>query len=166
MKILKRFLILALFIPAVSYGEEDQMHIKENKQSGIGSLSIELRNLLSEEMRQLQSGMTEIIPLYISGQWDAIAPIASKMEKSYVLKQALTEDQVHELHAKLPPGFVELDQEFHYLSGMLEHAAKMAKPELIGFYYSKMGETCVSCHRQYAKEKFPQFATVKDDHTH
>jgi hypothetical protein len=117
-------------------------------------------------MRQLQKGMTEILPLYVSGRWAEIVPIASKMEGSYVLKQNLSEEQMHELHSKLPSGFIELDQQFHYLSGMLEHAAKMEKAELVGFYFSKMSEICVSCHTQYATHRFPALATGTKVHGH
>jgi len=166
MVILKRLILLVMLIPAISNGEERQNHSMSNMHSGINSLSPDLRNLLSEEMRQLERGMTEIFPLYISGDWAAIEPIASKIENSYVLKQNLSEEQVHELHSKLPAGFIELDQRFHYLAGMLEHAAKMEKPELIGFYYSKMGETCVSCHRQHAKKRFPKLAPKPNAHDH
>ena len=166
MKILFQLYLLAVLLPSVSIGEEHERHSFGKSYSGIEGLSPELRNLLSEEMRQLQQGMTEILPLYVSGRWAEIETIASKMENSYVLKQNLSEKQVHELHSKLPGGFIELDQQFHYLSGMLAHAAKVEKSELIGFYYSKMSDTCVSCHTQYATHKFPELAPTTKAHVH
>jgi len=50
---------------------------------------------------------------------------------------------MHEIHSILPGAFIELDQQIHYLSGMLGHAAEMEKAELVGFYFSKMSEICV-----------------------
>ena len=151
-------IIFATLIPTLCHGQEDH--------SGITALSPELRELFSREMIELQKGMQSIIPAYISGDWGKIASIAGKMEGSYVLKQSLSKEQTKELHSRLPGSFLELDQQFHYLSGMLEHAASMEKVELIRFYFSKMSEACVSCHTQHATHKFPALAPKIEPHGH
>jgi len=111
--------------------------------------------------------MMSIIPAYISGNWGEIETTAGKIKNSYILKQKLTEDQKKELHSVLPPEFIEKDQKFHYLAGMLEHAAKNKKPELINFYFSEMNESCVSCHTAFATHKFPALSTKKEgEHKH
>ena len=161
-----QFILLAMLIPSLCHGEANERLSIDKSHAGIAGLSPGLRNLLSQEMLQLQKGMTEILPLYVAGRWAEIAVIASKIEGSYVVKQQLTEAQKHELHTRLPGGFIALDQEFHYLSGMLEHAANMKKPELVGFYYAKMSETCVSCHTRYATHRFPALAPVPQSHEH
>ncbi len=166
MKKLSQLFFLVILIPYLCHGEEHERHSIDKSHSGIVDLSPDLRNLLSQEMRQLQKGMIEILPLYVSGRWAEIGSIASEMESSYVLKQSLSEEQKHELHSKLPSAFIELDQQFHYLSGMLEHAAKMEKAELVGFYFSKMSEVCVSCHTQYATHRFPALAPKTQAHGH
>jgi len=134
--------------------------------TGISSLSPELQQLFTAEMRQLNQGMQEIMQAYISGEWDCIVPIAKKMQNSYVLTHNLSKHQIHELHAKLPKAFLTLDEKFHYYAGMLSHASDMKKVELIGFYYAKMSETCVSCHRLYAVDKFPSFQRTKAPRKH
>lgn len=139
----------------------------DNHNAGVSSLSPELQQLFSKEMVQLNKGMQEIMNAYISGQWGSIVPIAKRMEDSYVLRQNLSRNQMHELHSKLPKTFLELDEKFHYYSGMLSHASEMKKAELIGFYFAKMGETCVSCHSIYATKKFPSFdSQIKNDKHH
>ena len=125
------------------------------EHSAIAALSPGLQDLFSKEMIELQNGMIEIFPLYISGKWQEIATIARKMETSYVLKQSLTTSQMHELHSKLPDSFIESDLQFHYLAGMLEHVANIEKVELVGFYIAKMSEACVKCHTEHATRKFP-----------
>ena len=167
MKYLIQLVFMAALIPVLCHGEENGNPQFEGEHSPIAALSPELRDLFSKEMVELQNGMMAIIPLYISGSWGEIASIARKMESSYVLKQNLSKSQVHELHSKLPGSFIELDQQFHYLAGMLEHAAKMEKIELVGFYTSKMSETCVNCHTKYAIHRFPAFAPKsQDEHSH
>ena len=109
-----------------------------------------------------------IIPAFISGNWREIETTAGKMKSSYILKQNLTEKQASELHSVLPPVFMEKDQRFHYLAGMLEHAAKNEKPELINFYFSEMNESCVNCHTMFATHKFPALSSKvqKGEHEH
>jgi len=139
------------------------------EKSGIEALSPELRDLLKKEMSALQEGMMSIIPAYISGNWQEIETISLKMKNSYILKQNITKKQIQELHSSLPNEFIKKDKEFHYLAGMLNHAAENKKSELIGFYYSKLSESCVSCHSQYATHRFPSFnmdQETKAEHAH
>jgi hypothetical protein len=146
---------MALIVSSFSYAEGKLSHEAKEPTFGVESLSPKLRALLTQEMRSLQNGMQSIIPAYVSGNWSEIEQIADKMENSYLLKQSLTDAQKKELHTSLPASFLKLDQQFHYLSGMLKHAAKNKKSELVGFYFSKLSETCVSCHTQYAVHRFP-----------
>ena len=132
-------------------------HDANQARPGIEALSADLRVLLVREMLALQSGMQAIIPAYVSGNWSQIAQIAGKMENSYILKQSLTDTQKEELHTLLPAAFIQLDQQFHYLSGMLKHVAEKEKTELVGFYISQLNESCLGCHRQFATHRFPAF---------
>jgi hypothetical protein len=166
MKIFISIALLAILLPAMSYAEDVHKHKEHVKASGVEALSPDLRNLLSEEMKALQDGMMSIIPAYVSGNWGEIETTAEKIKSSYILKQSLTESEVKELHSVLPSEFIEKDQRFHYLAGMLEHAAKNKKPELINFYFSKMTESCVGCHTVFATHNFPALTPTKnDEHT-
>ena len=161
------FFSLAL-LSSLSYADSMRKHETKKEISSIESLSPELRKLLKNEMLALQKGMMSIIPAYVAGNWSEIENIAHKMKNSYIFKQSLTDEQAKELHTSLPASFIKLDQQFHYLSGMLNHAAKNKKSELVGFYFSKLSESCVSCHSQYAVHKFPAFAPkiITDKHEH
>jgi len=167
MNLFTKIFLLVIFLPILAYGEEKNSHKQYTATLGVESLSDELRDLLSKEMIALQNGMKSIIPAYVSGNWSEIENTARQMKNSYILSQKLSKAQAKELHSSLPHAFVKKDQRFHYLAGMLEHAAKMEKPELINFYFSEMNESCVSCHQSYAKHKFPNFAVKeKEQHGH
>lgn len=168
MDIILRMALLAVLLPAVSFGGDKHTHETSENAVGVEALSPELRDLLSEEMRALQRGMMSIIPAYNSGNWDEIETTAGKMKSSYIFNQRLTESQVQELHSALPAAFIEKDQRFHYLAGMLEHVAKENNAELINFYFSEMNESCVSCHTLFATHRFPALSSkqTKDEHTH
>lgn len=166
MKNLFKLSLLTLLMPALCFGQGHEGHSVDETDTGIADLSPDLRKLFAEEMRQLQTGMTQILPLYVSGGWAEIALIAGQMEDSYVLKQNLSAEQMDELHAKLPGEFIKLDQQFHYLAGMLEHAAKMEKSELVGFYFSEMSDACFNCHTQFARQRFPSLSPESRAHRH
>lgn len=136
--------------------------------SAVEKLSPDLRALLNTEMRALEDGMKAILPAYYSGDTGEIIHIAIKMRDSYILKQSLTPEQKQELKSKLPKSFIELDQKFHNYAGMLAHVAENKNHELIGFYYAKLTESCVGCHKKYAKHRFPKFSKkqAEEGHSH
>jgi len=158
---IKTILLMLCLLPAFGHAQTNTQH-----SSGVSELSDELRILFSQEMIALKKGLLQITEAYIAGDWSTIETIALKMEQSYILRQNLSNQQMHQLHSVLSPAFIKQDEKFHYLSGMLNHAAKMEKVEMIGFYLSKVSESCVSCHSQYATHKFPKFKTETKTNAH
>jgi hypothetical protein len=149
--------LMVILIPVLGFTQDQDHHESGATDVGVESLSPALRGLLAQEMLALETGMQAIIPAYSSGNWSEIARIAEQIENSYILKQALTDEQKQELHSSLPVSFIDLDKQFHYLAGMLKHVAEKEKSELVGFYFSKLNESCVGCHAQYATHRFPAF---------
>lgn len=166
MNVLMKIALLIALLPAVSYGGGKPTHEKHAIISAVERLSPDLRDLLAQEMQALQDGMVSIIPAYHSGNWEEIEITAAKMKSSYILKQKLTEKQATQLHSVLPHEFIKRDQQFHYLAGMLEHAAKSKKSELINFYFSEMNASCVDCHNTFATHRFPAFASKPKKENH
>lgn len=129
------------------------------ESEGVESLSSDVREMLKKEMVAVESAMKDIVSANAAGDTAKVALIARQIKDSFILSQSLTPHQKHQLHSKLPKDFVEQDENFHYLAGMLEHVAEKNKPELIGFYYSKLFEACASCHKVHAKHRFTKFST-------
>lgn len=159
--------LLALAFAGTSLAASAQDHHgHEAPTGGVQALSPPLREALSQEMVQLQTGMMTMVPAFASGDWPSIAETARNIEQSFILAQALSAEQIDELHHALPAEFLAMDAEFHYLAGMLGHAADNRKPELAAFYYSRMLEACNACHTQFATEKFPALAPPEDGPAH
>lgn len=135
-------------------------------ESTVESLSPELRVLLKQEMQAIQVGMQNIIPAFAEGDLDKVAGIAEKISNSYILNQTITESQKHELHEKLSKDFIAKDQKFHKYAGMLEHVSKAGHTELVGFYYSKLMESCAGCHSEHAQHRFPIFTKTSETEEH
>ena len=139
----------------------------ENQSNeSIENLSDDLRVLLKQEMRAVEQGMKDIITANLAGDSKAISDIATKIKNSFILKQSLTKSQMHELHTKLSSDLIRQDKDFHYMAGMLAHAADMKKPELINFYYSKLFEACLSCHKVHAQHRFSNLTLENNNHNH
>jgi hypothetical protein len=156
--------IIAVFLVVLITGVSSNSY----SESSIGSLSPELRALLKQEMLAIQEGMQNIVPAFAAGNLDKVSEIAGKIEKSFILKQKITDTQKDELHEKLSKGFISKDQQFHKYAGMLSHVSEKGHTELVSFYYSKLLESCVGCHSEYARHEFPEFTheKKKDGHHH
>jgi len=130
------------------------------KSNAVETLSEPIREILQQEMNLIQSAVMAIIPAYAAGDTDEIISIARSIQDSYILNQRLSQQQHHELHEKLPPGFILLDKSVHYYAGMIAEAADQRKYEQIGFYLSRLTESCSQCHRQYATHRFPKLEAL------
>jgi len=155
-------ILLAIFcIISTSHASEKYQPKKHNTEKGPEiHLSHGLNLLLNQEMNEIESGMTKIIPAISAGNWDEITHIAKKIKNSFILKQKITPKQIEELHRSLPKEFIALDQNFHLTAGKLGHAALNHDSELVSFYFYKLHEKCSKCHSQYASERFPNFKSL------
>lgn len=165
MHILKRVCLLSILLAGCMSAQAAEVHNVAADQ-GVEHLSEPLRAALNAEMAALQGGLVELMPAIVAGRWDEVARIGRQMRDSYIMKQALSEEQIEELHHALPASFLELDARFHYLAGMLSHAAEAKKPELVGFYLGTMTETCIRCHARHAQAKFPKLSDGDSLHEH
>lgn len=140
----------------------------EKNKVGVEALTHELRHLLQQEMRAIETAMKDIISHNAAGDFKKIAQLASQIENSFILKQNLSVAQMHQLHTLLPEDFLQQDQQFHYDAGMLQHVAANQKSELVAFYYGQLLESCGSCHQAHAKHRFPQFnqSNKSSEHNH
>lgn len=143
----------------------DNSHHADKSRSSISQLlPKELNDILIKEMNALSQGLSQLMPEVTSGNWQQIQNIGEKMHDSYILKQSLSKEQIKHLHKMLPSNFKTLDHQLHHSAGMMAHAAKKKNIELVNFYLYKMTETCVTCHSQYATDRFPQLKPSKKHH--
>jgi hypothetical protein len=167
---MKKALGLALFLIPVAllaapgsppFAVEQEHH--EPAEAAELHLSDDLKALLNQEMREIEAGMMEMIPAISAGDWEVIAQVARKIDESFIMKQALTEPQLEELHHALPAKFVALDEYFHSTAGKLAEAAHRRDGELVNFYYYQLHSQCMTCHVGYASERFPDLGEGAND---
>jgi hypothetical protein len=137
--------------------EHHAHHSTSKKQGHSIELSEPVRNLLRQEMQQVRVAMQSLVSALATADWKNIEKLGKGIQNSFILKQKISKQQMHELHSALPAEFKKLDQKFHYYAGMLAHVAKEKDTDLTQFYFSKMTESCMACHSQFATQRFPGY---------
>jgi len=135
--------------------EAASIHTRKRGHSHELNLDKKNKQLLRREMQLISASMIEILEAIPSGDWDAVHQAAGKIHQAELLKQGLSAAEKKSLADKLPHGFIKLDHRFHYLAGMLSHVAEERDYDLVNFYFYKMNETCMACHKKFASKKFP-----------
>jgi len=151
----KHSLILLLFISGLvvysgSINEEQPLTGKP-----LLSDTPHLQALLIEEMRALQQATNKIVSALPQGDWTTVATSARAIHDSFIFQQKLTAKDRDILHHHLPAEFIHLDQAFHQRAASLGEAAANTDAELSVYYLSRMLETCMQCHQQFATHRFP-----------
>jgi hypothetical protein len=93
------------------------------------------------------------------GDWSSIQSTSTSIRESYIMEKKLTPAQAEELERALPQRFKELDAEFHLRAQRLGAAAAAHDAELVAYHYSRLIESCTTCHAAYAGTRFPGFAS-------
>jgi len=154
-------LLLLCLLPGMGPAAAEESH-REGHTAGPHSglrLPRDLAETLRQEMREIEAGMSKMIPALSSGDWEGLAAIAGKVRDSFILKRKLTPRQLRTLHEALPPDFIRRDHRFHETAGKLARAAGRHDAELASFYLYRLHDQCVSCHAGYASERFPGLAS-------
>jgi len=133
------------------------LSLNANETKGLKSLSPELRSHLSQEMLAIQDGMKDIFSNIISGNYEEVSSIATKIKNSYILKKELTPSQVKELQTKLPKDFLIQDKAFHDKAGELAAAAEFEEVKNMTLFVSQLTNSCVKCHSAFAQSRFTNF---------
>ena len=125
-----------------------------------------LQKLLREEMQALQEAMRTLASALPQGDFATIARTAKAMHDSFIFQQKLTEKDKHLLLEQLPADFVQLDQAFHQRAAKLHAAATSHDIELSVYHGSRLLESCVQCHQQFATQRFPALQADTPAHHH
>jgi hypothetical protein len=151
-------LILLFAVSCVENKEDQNADIIENKKEITDSEEVKLppkfKNLLNEEMLQIQDAMQRMIPFLATGNTEA-ADLAEKIHNSFILKKSLSKEELQELISLLPKGFVKLDRAFHTKAKDLATAVRKNDFIIGGKIYGEMVSGCINCHSHYASQNFP-----------
>jgi hypothetical protein len=120
-------------------------------------LTPKLQKLFAEEMVAILQASQQIVAALVAGDHALVAKNAQAIHDSFILDRNLTAQDRKALETAVPPAFLELDGAFHQMAAKLADAGRHKDTELQNYYFGRMLETCGTCHRQYATDKFPAF---------
>lgn len=130
------------------------------------ALSTEVRELLRAEMREVATGTQQLTVAIAGADWATVAATANRIRASYIMAKRLSSVQRAELEGALPERFKLLDAGFHDRAGRLAAAATAHDAELTVFHYSRLVETCTTCHAEFARTRFPGFGPPAEPEHH
>jgi hypothetical protein len=119
------------------------------------ALTPKLRDTLREEMRQVLEASQDILAALVVGDHATVAAQSQKIHDSFILEQALTEQDLKDLEAAVPPAFLELDAAFHRTAAELATAAQAQDAGREAALLGRMIEACADCHGRFAADRFP-----------
>lgn len=114
-----------------------------------------LNDLLREEMVAIEDASKQILSALIAGEDARVAELARGIHDSFILQQAMTDEDRKALMEAVPTGFVEQDRAFHEISASLAEAARTGDRERQHEEYGQMIQACSACHAEYATDRFP-----------
>ena len=121
-------------------------------------LSPAVLELLRAEMREVSAGVQAMAFSIASADWRTLQDTSARIRASYIMEKKLTPAQARELETGLPQRFMVLDAEFHDRAGKLGAAAAAHDAKLVVAQYSRMLESCTTCHAAFASSRFPNFS--------
>ena len=154
-------LFLTLAIASTAIPAEGPEHTAETL-----SLPPELMALLQAEMREITIGVQKVPVAIAQADWEVLHQTGESIRSSYIMAKALTKEQIETLESSLPERFKQLDSEFHARAGSLAQAAQARDFELASYHYSRLIESCATCHSLYAKNRFPAFGPAEEQGHH
>lgn len=122
-------------------------------------LTPRLKDLITEEMQLINGASAEVFQAIVAGDHATVAELGQKIHGSFIIKQALTDQDKADLKAAVPPEFLALDAEFHSTAARLAEAGDAKDVAQEQALFAQMTETCVACHGTYASDRFPGLAT-------
>jgi hypothetical protein len=119
------------------------------------ALTPKLKDTLREDMQQVLGASQDILAALVVGDHATVAARSQKIHDSFILEQALTEQDRKDLEAAVPPAFLELDAAFHQTAADLATAAQAQDAGREAALLGRMIEACAACHGRFAGDRFP-----------
>jgi len=117
-------------------------------------LTLKLQGLLKKEMIQVEQAMQAVYSAIVQGRHAVVAEKGQSIHDSFILEQALSDEDRQDLKAAVPPEFLQMDAYLHELSASLAEAGRAEDTSRQVYIFGRMTESCVACHSTYVTDRF------------
>lgn len=104
-------------------------------------LTPKLQGLLQQAMLSILDASHQIMDPLVMGDSATVAGQARAIDHSFIMEQAMTDQDRKDLVAALPTAFIDLDRLFHQTASNLATAAESNDRAQVHAYFKKMIET-------------------------
>ena len=118
------------------------------------NLNAKLRGALIKEMVEVQAAMHVTYSAIVQGDHATVAQQGKAIHDSFILEQALTEQDLQDLVATVPAEFLQMDEQFHQLAAALAEAGRQENTQEQVEVFGQLTESCVACHSSYVTDRF------------
>ena len=117
-----------------------------------------MRDNVKSAMKKNEISLAKIAISIPQGDYKTISEEAYNIDKKYAIESELSPDQSNEYLSLIPIDFIFMDQSFHTYVDSLVSSAKDRDLENTLIQFDLTMRTCVDCHYDFAKSKFPELA--------
>ncbi len=117
-----------------------------------------MRDNVKSGMKKNEISMAKIAIAIPRGDYESIVEEADKIDRKYAIESELSPDESNEYLSLIPIDFIFMDQSFHTYVNSLVSSAKEKDLENTLIQFDLTMRSCVDCHYDYAKERFPELA--------
>lgn len=129
---------------------------EQSVETNVGDkLPPEVRSLLIQEMQAILQASQQIQAAIVQGDHETVAEQAQAIHDSFIMEQQMTAADEQALLEAVPEAFLKRDKALHELSAELSEAGHDQDTARQLQQFSKMTQSCVDCHSQYATSRFP-----------
>lgn len=118
---------------------------------------------VKSSMKKSEISLAKMAIAIPKGDFKTIAEEADNIDRKYAIEAQLTPDESNEYLALIPIDFIFVDQSFHTYVNALVSSAKTKDLENTLIQFDLTMRTCVDCHYDFAKERFPDLARSEVD---
>ncbi|MBU1024116.1 hypothetical protein KKB99_07525, partial [bacterium] len=122
-----------------------------------------LAEKIRANMGKCEESLAKIALAIPRGEYDVIVEEIEKIDEKFSIEAAMTVDEYDQYSSMITPEFIFADQNLHMYAGSLKDVAKENHLEDTLFQFGLVLQSCVDCHYEFAKKRFPSLARSKTD---
>lgn len=123
-----------------------------------------LKEKITANMSKCEESLAKITLAIPRGEYDVIVEEIEKIDESYSIESAMTIDEFSRYSSMITMEFIFADQNLHMYAGALKGVAEDNQLGETLFQFGLVMQSCVDCHYEFAKSRFPSLARSKTEY--
>ena len=122
-----------------------------------------LREKIRANMGKCEESLAKIALAIPRGEYGVIVKEIDKIDTKYSIEATMSIDESAQFSLMIKPEFIFANQNLHMYAGALKGASEEKQLEDTLFQFGMVMRSCVDCHFEFAKSRFPSLARSNTD---